>query len=233
MHDAQFAGRHFLALPDRALFWTERRALLVADLHLEKASWYARSGQMLPPFDSRATLERLLALAERCDAQEIWALGDSFHDNAGPDRLDDGARALVERLAQGRRIVWIAGNHDSSGHLPGERCDEARFGDLVLRHQAVAGEQRFEISGHFHPKHRVQGAGRSVSRPCFAVGDRRIILPAFGALTGGLDILAPPLMRLLGSEPEAWIATNIGLHRYPLVPKRSQPTRGKATSVTF
>jgi uncharacterized protein len=233
MHAAPFAGHHFLALADRALFWTERRALLVADLHLEKASWYARGGQMLPPFDSRATLERLLVLAERCDAQEIWALGDSFHDDAGPERLDDGARAIVERLAHGRRIVWIAGNHDSSGHLPGERCDEAVFGDLVLRHEAVAGEQRFEISGHFHPKHRVQGMGRSVSRPCFAVGERRIIMPAFGALTGGLNILAPPLMRLLGSAPEAWIATNIGLHRYPLVSNRTGASPNRATSVTF
>ncbi len=233
MHDAQFAGRHFLALPERALFWSERRALLVADLHLEKASWYARGGQMLPPFDSRATLERLLALAERCDALEIWALGDSFHDNAGPERLDDAAHMLVERLARGRRIVWIAGNHDSSGHLPGERCDEARCGDLVLRHEAVASEASFEISGHFHPKHRVQGAGRSVSRPCFAVGDRRIILPAFGALTGGLDIHAPPLMQLLGTEPEAWIATSVGLHRYPLAPRKQPTIRNRATSVTF
>ena len=89
MHSFAFADRDFLALPERALFWPERRALLVADLHLEKASWFAARGQMLPPFDSAATLTKLLALAARTDAQEIWALGDSFHDDAGPDRLDD------------------------------------------------------------------------------------------------------------------------------------------------
>lgn len=216
MHDAHFAGRRFRFLPDRALFWVERRALLVADLHLEKASWFAARGQMLPPFDSHATLERLVTLAERCDAAEIWALGDSFHDDHGPERLDDSGLALVERLARGRRMIWIAGNHDRDGHLPGERCDEVQFDDLVLRHEAVANETRFEISGHFHPKHRVQGAARSVSRPCFALGERRLILPAFGALTGGLDMHAPPLQRLLGAQAEAWIASKSALHRYPM-----------------
>lgn len=222
MHPFTFADRDFLALPERALFWPERRALLVADLHLEKASWFAARGQMLPPFDSAATLTRLLALAIRTDAQEIWALGDSFHDDAGPERLDDGALALVGRIARGRRIVWIAGNHDSDGHLPGERCDEAGFGDLVLRHEALAGEHRYEISGHFHPKLRVQGAARSVSRPCFATGGNRLILPAFGSLTGGLDIASPVIAGLLGPEPCGLIATASGLHRYPVAPPHAR-----------
>ncbi len=238
MHRFDFADRDFLALPERALFWPERRALLVADLHLEKASWFAARGQMLPPFDSAATLTRLLALAVRTDAQEIWALGDSFHDDAGPERLDDEALALVERIARGRRIVWIAGNHDSDGHLPGERCDEAEFGNLVLRHEALTGEERYEISGHFHPKLRVQGAARSVSRPCFATGGNRLILPAFGSLTGGLDIGSPAISGLLGPQPCGLIATATGLHRYPVAapPKRSRTTaRGRVgmASVTF
>ena len=238
MYSFTFADREFLALPERALFWPERRALLVADLHLEKASWFAARGQMLPPFDSAATLTKLLALAIRTDAQEIWALGDSFHDDAGPGRLDDEALALVEQIARGRRIIWIAGNHDSDGHLPGERCDEAEFGDLVLRHEALPDERRYEISGHFHPKLRVQGAARSVSRPCFALGDSRLILPAFGALTGGLDIASPVIVGLLGPDPCGLIATAGGLHRYPVAPplSRGRATRRKplhTVSVTF
>lgn len=227
MHAFTFADREFLALPERALFWPERRALLVADLHLEKASWFAARGQMLPPFDSAATLERLLMLAARTDAREIWALGDSFHDDAGPERLDAQALALVERLAAGRRIVWIAGNHDSDGHLPGERCDEAAFGNLVLRHEAVAGEQRYEISGHFHPKLRVRGPARSVSRPCFAIGGNRLILPAFGALTGGLDIAASAIAGLLGPDSYGLIATARGLHRYPVRAAPPCPQSGR------
>ena len=223
MHGFTFADRDFFALPEHALFWPGRRALLVADLHLEKASWFAARGQMLPPFDSAATLTKLLALATRTDAQEIWALGDSFHDDGGPDRLDDDALALVERLARGRRIVWIAGNHDSDGHLPGERCDGAEFGDLVLRHEALPSELRYEISGHFHPKLRVRGAARSVSRPCFATGGNRLILPAFGALTGGLDIAAPAIAGLLGPSACGLVATKSGLHRYPVSSLKSRP----------
>ena len=229
-HEATFAGRRFRFLPDRALYWVERRALLVADLHLEKASWFAGRGQLLPPFDSHATLERLAALAERCDAAEIWALGDSFHDNAGPDRLDEDGLALIERLARGRRVVWIAGNHDSDVCLPGERCEEAIFDDLVLRHEAASNETRFEISGHFHPKYRAHGAARSVSRPCFAVGESRLILPAFGALTGGLDIHAPPILRLLGAQPQAWIASGAALHRFALA-MAAAPTRRRSRAV--
>ena len=153
-----------------------------------------------------------------------WAARRGFRprgvDDAGPERLSAEAVALVERLARGRRIVWIAGNHDSEGHLPGERCDEAVFDDLVLRHEALPDEQRYEISGHFHPKMRVQGAARSVSRPCFAHGGRRLILPAFGALTGGLDIAAPALSALLGPDSVGMIATAKGLHRYPASGRR-------------
>lgn len=238
MHPFRFADRNFLALAERALFWPERRALLVADLHLEKGSWFAARGQMLPPFDSAVTLTKLLALAIRTDAQEIWALGDSFHDDAGPERLNTEALALVGLIARGRRIVWIAGNHDSDGHLPGERCDEAEFGDLVLRHEALPSERRYEISGHFHPKLRVQGAARSVSRACFATGGNRLILPAFGSLTGGLDIGSAPICGLLGPEPYGLIATATGLHRYPVAAQRKRSrtaARGLAdmASVTF
>ncbi len=215
MHPMRFADRDFFALADRALFWPERRALLVADLHLEKASWFAKAGQMLPPFDSRATLERLLALVERTDAREIWALGDSFHDDDGPERLCRASLAIVDRLATTCRMVWIAGNHDSEGHLPGDRLDEAAFGDLVLRHEAVPGEARYEISGHYHPKMRVHGGLRTVSRPCFATSPRKLVMPAFGALTGGLELTHPALAAVLGRDCHGWIATSIGLHCYP------------------
>ena len=232
MYDISFAGRRFCALPSRALFWPERRALLVADLHLEKASWFAERGQMLPPFDSIATLTRLLALAQSSDAEEIWALGDSFHDAIGPERLPDAALALLDQLAERRRIIWIAGNHDAAARLPGERCDEQRFDGLVLRHESVPGESAAEISGHFHPKLRVSTAGRNLSRPCFVMSAQRLILPAFGSLTGGLDAHAPPILAVVGDDAEAMVAGETRLMRFPVRPQslraHAAPVRRRA-----
>jgi uncharacterized protein len=199
-----FTKRMFHAT-ERALYWPDRRALLVADLHFEKASWFARAGQMLPPFDSRATCEALLALVERLDPAEIWALGDSFHDDDGPGRIDAPSLDLLARIGRGRRLVWIAGNHDDGADLPGERHVEIDVDGIVLRHEALPGEVRPEISGHFHPKIRVKTAQRSVSRPCYVCDGQRIILPAFGSLTGGLDVHDPAITRLLGDGAEALI----------------------------
>lgn len=216
-HDFEFGDRQFAFAGPRALLWKCRRALLVADLHLEKASWFAARGQMLPPYDSRETLARLAELVDAHDPAEIWALGDSFHDNAGPQRLDADMIAQIERLGRGRRIIWIAGNHDAHAEVPGDRIDEAAIDGIMLRHEARADETRPELSGHYHPKARVRGSGgRLLSRPCAAHGGNRLILPAFGALTGGLDICDPAIRRWLGDEGEAMVWTRQRLLRLPL-----------------
>jgi DNA ligase-associated metallophosphoesterase len=216
-HDFHFGGQHFSFAGPRALYWKARRALLVADLHLEKASWFAARGQMLPPYDSRETLTRLLALAEAFDAREIWALGDSFHDDAGPGRLDAETIAQIQRLGRGRRIIWIAGNHDVGASAPGDRVEEAFIDGIVLRHEACTGETRPELSGHYHPKARMRSAGgRQMFRPCAAHGGNRLILPAFGALTGGLDICDPAIRGWLGAEGEAMVWTEKLLLRLKL-----------------
>lgn len=220
MHPFDFAGHSLRLMADRAIYWPARQALFVADLHLEKASWFAATGQMLPPFDSLATLTRLLTLAQSCDALEIWALGDSFHDAVGPERMDGQAIALLEQLAIGRRLVWIAGNHDAAAELPGERCEEADIDGLVLRHEAQPGELRPELSGHFHPKVRIATVARTVSRPCAVVGGNRIILPAFGALTGGLDVQSPAIQSLFPTGSEALVATRNQLLRLPIADQR-------------
>ena len=87
-----FAGETFAASAEGALYWAGQQALLVADLHLEKASWFARLGQFLPPYDSHATLTALAAEVERTGATRLYCLGDSFHDRFGYDRLDAAAR---------------------------------------------------------------------------------------------------------------------------------------------
>lgn len=190
-----FAGQHFHMLADRALFWPRHGALIVADLHLEKASWYAALGQPLPPYDSHDTLDRLAALAARTGARAIWCLGDSFHDRDAAHRI---VPAIADRLAaqaQSAEILWIAGNHDglSAGAWGGTIADEVVVDGIVFRHQSMRAEERPEVSGHFHPKLRTSIRGRHVARPCFAADDRRLILPAFGSLTGGLAVDDPAI----------------------------------------
>jgi hypothetical protein len=213
-----FAGHELMALPQGALFWPERRALLVADLHLEKASWFARLGQMLPPYDSIATLADLTALVVSTGAREIWCLGDSFHDRHGCDRLPEGARDLLTALTGTTRWTWIAGNHDAgiADHCGGEVVDETEVDGLLLRHEADPAESRPELSGHFHPKLRIQHRGRKVSRRCFVATERKLILPAFGALTGGLDAGHPEIVRAVGPRAEALVPVADRLLRFPL-----------------
>jgi len=213
-----FAGHALAALPQGALYWPARRALLVADLHFEKASWFARFGQMLPPYDSIATLSALAALVDSTDAAEIWCLGDSFHDAAGCERLSPQAQAMLRGLTATRRWTWITGNHDIGmvDRCGGEVIAEALVDGLVLRHEAEAGETRPELSGHFHPKLRVRVRGRSVSRRCFVATATKLILPAFGALTGGLDAAHPEIVRAVGHDAEALVPVEDRLLRFSL-----------------
>lgn len=213
-----FAGHDFRALPQGALFWPARRALLVADLHLEKASWFARGGQMLPPYDSIATLTELSALVAANGAEEVWCLGDSFHDVAGCDRLPAQARTLLTDLTGAIRWTWITGNHDRAyvDRCGGAVTDEAMVGGLILRHEAERGETRPELSGHFHPKLRVRVRGKLVARRCFVATATKLIFPAFGALTGGLDVTHPEIARATGGMGEALVALDDRLLRFPL-----------------
>jgi len=185
-----FAGERFVMLADRALFWPARGALIVADLHLEKGSWYAAHGQPLPPYDSHDTLDRLARLAAHTGARAIWCLGDSFHDRDAAARIVPAIADRLGRQAAAAKLVWIAGNHDglTAGAWGGEVADEWTRNGIVFRHQSRADETRPEISGHFHPKLRLSLRGRGVSRPCFAGDATRLILPAFGSFTGGLDV---------------------------------------------
>lgn len=216
-----FATQDMRLVQGRALFWEQENALLVADLHLEKGSHFALTGQMLPPYDSRETLERLALAIRETGARRVYCLGDSFHDAAGADRLDPHARGMLAALTRATDWLWITGNHDaaaSSHALGGERADEAAVSGISLRHEALAGEAGLEISGHFHPRLTVSARGRRIARPCAVSTGRRLILPAYGALTGGMDAAAPEIVRAL--QPalaiDALAAANGRLLRFPL-----------------
>ncbi|WP_336957761.1 ligase-associated DNA damage response endonuclease PdeM [Sphingobium aquiterrae] len=217
-----FGQHHFLACGQAALFWPARRALLLADLHFEKASWFARSGQHLPPYDSRATLEAVTALVDRTDAVELWCLGDSFHDMAGAVRMDGETRERLRGLADRLAWHWVTGNHDiglpaeAQAMIGGVVLPEAVVDGIVLRHEADPAEARPEISGHFHPKLRLTLRGRHVSRRCFVRTPRKLLMPAFGALTGGLDAAAPAIRDATGAGAEALVPVEDRLLCFPL-----------------
>ena len=213
-----FAGHSLVPTPSGALHWPARDALLVADLHLEKASWFASGGQFLPPYDSHATLAALAAEVERTGVSRLYCLGDSFHDRFGCDRLPAAARTLLLALTARLDWHWIVGNHDPgfSDHCGGTLSDEIEILGLVLRHEADPADPRPELSGHFHPKLRLNLHGRQVSRRCFVVSASKLILPAFGSLTGGLDATHPEIMRNVGANASALVPISDRLLRFPL-----------------
>jgi len=230
-----FAGEEWRMLDGRALFWPRENALLVADLHLEKASFYAAAGQMLPPYDSRETLERVALAIRATGARRVFTLGDNFHDAGGPTRLEPHARGMLDALTRTVDWVWITGNHDvkdGEAQAPGgTMLTELTTSGIVLRHKARTGEIRPELSGHFHPRLQITIRGRRIVRPCAVIAETarpdevarvdavqadavradavraeagmglenraagfarspcagRMILPAFGALTAGMD----------------------------------------------
>ena len=211
-----FGGQEWRALPGGALFWPARAALLVADLHLEKGSWFATKGQLLPPYDSLVTLADLTALVTATAAREVWCLGDSFHDVGGCDRLPVAAQDMLRALTAATRWTWITGNHDPAinDRCGGEVADEVVVDGIVLRHEADPKETRPELSGHFHPKLRVRG--RQVARRCFVATPTKLVLPAFGSLTGGLDVDHPALRRAIGAGAQALVPVEDRMLRFPV-----------------
>ena len=196
-------GASLTADPSGALVWPDRRTLVVADLHLEKGSAFAARGQLLPPYDTRATLARLEALIAKQRPERVICLGDSFHDGEAGGRLAAGDRARLRRLTAACDWVWIEGNHDPEPpeDLGGRTLGELVDGPLAFRHQARKGRGNSpgvagEISGHWHPKAAVHLPPKRISAPCFVSDGRRLVLPAFGAYTGGLNVLDPAVSGL-------------------------------------
>jgi DNA ligase-associated metallophosphoesterase len=203
-------GRQRLAVrASGALWWPSERLLAFADLHLEKGTSYARHGKLLPPYDTRDTLLRVTAEIDQLDPETVVCLGDSFHDLGAWARMQADDAALLTALAHRRRWIWIAGNHDAElpSALPGAVAEAFERRGLVLRHRADGGAPGGEVSGHFHPKVSVRASGKVVVRRAFIEDGRRLVMPAFGAYTGGLDAGDAALRALF---PRGYLAHVLG-----------------------
>lgn len=196
-----------------ALWLPAHGTLVAADLHLEKGSAFAARGQMLPPYDSRATLDRLEAEITDLDPARVVLLGDSFHDSRSIGRMAGDDRARLDGLAHGRDWIWLEGNHDrgaltqadaeAGSGLPGRVVGDMALGALFLTHEPMSQAVPGEVAGHLHPCARVVAHGRQVRRPCFVTDGRRLILPAFGAFTGGLNVMDGAIAGLFAAPPMA------------------------------
>jgi len=213
-----FAGEACQPLASGALWWPAESTLFVADLHFEKASHQAARGWLLPPHATADTLANLIDAVEATAVQRLVCLGDSFHDRAGPDRLQPETRRALMMMTRNLDWWWITGNHDedAAAVLGGRVMREARLGPLVLRHEADPADATPELSGHFHPKLVIRHRGRHIARRCFARSATKLILPAFGAFTGGLDVADPALQAALGGPAEALVLDGGRLLRFPV-----------------
>jgi uncharacterized protein len=191
------AGETLLPDPAGALYWPAAGTAIVADLHLEKGTSYGPRGITLPPYDTAATLAALAAVLQRMRAERVICLGDSFHDGEAGERIDPVDRETLTALVAAHRWYWVAGNHDPHPpELGGRVVGELAIGGLVFRHEARRVAGAGELSGHYHPRASWRARGRSVVGRCFVCDGTRLILPAFGAYAGGLDVRDPAIKRL-------------------------------------
>jgi DNA ligase-associated metallophosphoesterase len=207
-------GKAFRADYSGAVYWPAEDALIVADLHLEKGSSFARKGIMLPPYDTRETLTRLAEAIDRYQARTIILLGDSLHDQTGASRLSAEDRESLRILQEDREWIWITGNHDPkiARELGGHVLHALTVEGLTFRHEPSNGRVTHEIAAHLHPAAKLSLHGYSFRRPCFVSNGLRLILPAFGTYAGGLNILDEAFEPLFGSDGMAvWMLGQEGL----------------------
>ncbi len=205
-----------------ALWWPARAMLVFSDIHFEKGSSFAMRGQMLPPYDTRTALKRMQAAVARYRPATIMSLGDAFHDRDAANRLDEDERAMLSELSHSAGWIWITGNHDPDppSWLGGEIVPEYRLGGLIFRHEPGVFFQPGEVAGHLHPCTTVTMRGRSLRRRCFVADGARMVLPAFGAYAGGLDLWEPAIHSLFQGAFGAYV---LGRQRVYTVAGRGIP----------
>lgn len=213
-------GKVFMAHVSGALYWPSERALIVADLHFEKGSAFATRGQLLPPYDTRETLRKLAAAIDRYQPETVIALGDSVHDRSACDRIATADLKALHILQEDRDWIWVTGNHDPEidKRLGGNAVETLCVEGITLRHEPGAGAVSHEIAAHLHPAARLVMNGASLRRPCFVGNGVRLVMPAFGAYAGGLNVMDAAFDAYFGFEGlRVWMLGQDGL--YPVAPR--------------
>ena len=210
-----------------ALYWPSEDALIVADLHLEKGSAFAKRGQLVPPYDTRETLRRLATAIDRFGASTVIALGDSLHDVEASGRIGLEELEILQIMQEDREWIWVTGNHDPK---VGERLGGSVVGDIevegiMLRHEPRPGHVTHEIAGHLHPAAKLSMHGYTLRRPCFVGNGRRLVMPAFGTYAGGLNILEDAVRAAVRARRHARLDARPGR----ALPRRDAPSEGRLT----
>ena len=214
-------GKSFIADQSGSLYWHAEKALIITDLHLEKGSSYARRGSMLPPYDTRQTLMRLAETIDRYEVDTVIALGDSLHDVGASNRICRDDLDILHIMQEDRRWIWVTGNHDPvlAAKFGGEVVDEMELEGVRLRHVPSHGRVTHEIAGHMHPAAKLSLYGSTLRRPCFVGNGLRLVLPAFGAFAGGLNVLDDAFVPLFGDDGlSVWMLGQEGL--YPVASRQ-------------
>ena len=213
----EFAGHGFELYPSGGLFWPEESLLIVGDLHLEKASSFHASGQFLPPYDTGQTLARLRDALGHCGARRVMFLGDVFHDGRAWDRMSESNKGDLADILDKVDSIWIEGNHDQSFVPPGHSASvETEIGGIAFRHIMNEQDPRPEISAHYHPAAVIHHRGTRLRRPCFIRTSTRLVIPAFGVLTGGLDCRDEALAMLHGRDTQLYLLGHAGVFVPPV-----------------
>ncbi|MFT5000738.1 MAG: DNA ligase-associated metallophosphoesterase [Paracoccaceae bacterium] len=215
MIDIIFGGCAVTLLGSGAMLLANQSTLCVSDLHLGKSERVARrTGQLFPPYENLETLSRLEQELEVHNCKQVICLGDSFDDLDAMQDLPESDALWLTRLMAGRRWIWIEGNHDPGPiNLGGSHLESVQVARIEFRHIASPSIAP-QISGHFHPKARVNTGRRNISRACFVVGKTKIIMPAFGTYTGGLSVQDPVIATIFDSEADVVLTGNT-MARFP------------------
>ncbi len=233
--EIELNGEMLMALPSGALFWPRQSMLVVSDLHFEKGSNFAARGVLLPPYDTRQTLDRLASAIEATRPETILSLGDAFHDVEAEARMDPRDFERLQDLTSGRRWIWVLGNHDPAppARLGGEVEHSLRAGPLVFRHEPGNAREPGEIAGHLHPAARVIAQSRTIRRRCFASDGEKLVMPAFGAYAGGLNVLDSAFGRVMSASLVAYVVGQEGVYPFfgpALLPDRNGPVASRFTA---
>ncbi len=219
--EIEFCGNIFWLYSDGSCFHEQSKTLIVADLHLEKA-FSQSSAALLPGYDTKETLTLLEAALMRNEVQNCIFLGDSFHNAGSAQSLAKPYKEKLVQLSKLKHFKWVLGNHDPllPDFLPGERCQSTYIDSIELRHQPKQNEnemlvipKRGQIIGHYHPKAKLRLRASNTSGKCFIFDQKRMILPAFGVYTGGLNITSIAISSLFSGTPAIYFCHKTKLYR--------------------